>query len=147
MKNIKILLADDDEDDLLFFRHALTDSGIGAELTTVIDGSKLIDYMLNLAEAPAPDVIFLDINMPGIDGKSCLREIRRQEIFLDIPIIILSTSNYPKDMADTYRDGANKYITKALFYKNSVTSMKKLFADDWRDRLVNPSTKTFACIE
>jgi CheY-like chemotaxis protein len=147
MQNIKILLTDDDEDDLLFFRHALNDSGIAADLTAVSDGSKLIDYMLNLSEAPAPDIIFLDINMPGLDGKSCLREIRKQERFSDIPIVILSTSNHPKDIADTYRDGANKYITKTLFYKNSVASMRKLFADDWRDRLVNPSPKTFGCIQ
>jgi CheY-like chemotaxis protein len=147
MKKIKILLADDDEDDLLFFRHAVNDSGIGADLTAVSDGSKLIDYMLNLSEAPAPDIIFLDINMPGIDGKSCLREIRKQERFSDIPIVILTTSNHPKDIADTYRDGANKYFTKTLFYKNSVRSMMNLFADDWRDRLFNPSPKTFDLID
>jgi CheY-like chemotaxis protein len=147
MKNIKILLADDDEDDQLFFRHALSDSGIGADLTMVSDGSKLIDYMLTLAETPPPDIIILDINMPGIDGKSCLREIRKEERFSYIPIVILSTSGHPKDIADTYRDGANKYFTKTSFYKNGVRSMMYLFADDWRDRLFNPSPKTYSLID
>ncbi len=146
MKNIQILLADDDEDDRLFFQHALADSGIGADLTTVSDGAKLLDYMLHNVEVPTPDVIFLDINMPGMDGKSCLREIRRQERFSDIPIVILSTSSHPKDIADTYRDGANKYLSKTLFYQDSMTSMTDFFADDWRNRLFNPSPKTFRLI-
>jgi CheY-like chemotaxis protein len=70
VENIKILLADDDEDDQLFFRQALVDSGLGAELTVLSDGEKLIAYMQNLADARAPDVIFLDLNMPGTDGNT-----------------------------------------------------------------------------
>jgi CheY-like chemotaxis protein len=142
-ENIKILLAEDDEDDQLFFRQALVDSGLGAELTVLSDGEKLIAYMQNLADATAPDVIILDLNMPGTDGKHCLREIRRNEIFSDLPIIILTTSNRQKDIEDAFRDGANRYISKLLFYNSTAKYFKLLFQYDWRNTLINTSPETF----
>ena len=147
MNKIRITLADDDEDDQYFFSQALTDSGIGAQLTTLTDGNQLIDHLLNLNEAPVPDIIFLDLNMPGMDGKSCLREIRRHENLFPIPIIILSTSSRLKDITDTYDAGANKYIAKMLFYSGSVTCLRRLFAGNWRKRLSHPSLKTFCEID
>lgn len=146
-RNIKILLADDDEDDRDFFRHALLDSGIEAELMAVTDGRELIDYLLAVQGSLTPDVIFLDINMPGMDGKACLREIRQQERFLAIPIIMLTTSIRLKDIEETYRDGANKYISKMLFYTDSVQWIIKLFPDDWLEGLINPSREMFAFID
>lgn len=146
-RNIKILLADDDEDDRDFFRHALLDSGVEAELTAVADGRQLIDYLLAVQGPLTPDVIFLDINMPGMDGKACLREIRQQERFLAIPVIMLTTSIRFKDIEETYRDGANKYISKMLFYTDSVQWIIKLFPDDWLEGLINPSWEMFAFID
>jgi CheY-like chemotaxis protein len=146
MENIKILLAEDDEDDQSFFRQALLDSGIGSDLTTVTDGRQLIDLLLDSPERLVPDVIFLDINMPLMDGKSCLREIRRQKSFSMIPVIILSTSIRLKDIEETYRDGANRYISKMLFYSDSVQWITQLFADDWRQDLADPSRQRFAFI-
>jgi len=136
-------MADDDEDDRLFFGQALIDSGIASELTALSDGYKLIAYMQNLVDDRAPDIIFLDLNMPGTDGKFCLREIRRHAIFSHIPIIVLTTSDRTKDVADTFRDGANRYISKLLFYSASVKYFKLLFEYDWRQTLSNPSFDTF----
>jgi CheY-like chemotaxis protein len=139
-------MAEDDEDDQSFFRQALLDSGIGSVLTAVTDGKQLIDLLLNLPETDIPDIIFLDINMPRMDGKTCLREIRRQEKFVRIPVIILSTSTRPKDIEETYEDGANKYISKMFFYGDSVKWTRWLFAEGWRKRLVKPSREGFAHI-
>jgi CheY-like chemotaxis protein len=147
LKKIKITLTEDDEDDLFFFSQALTDSGIEAELTNVTDGIQLIDHLLSFNEAPVPDVVFLDLNMPGMDGKSCLKEIRRHDNLLSIPIIILSTSSRSKDITDTYEYGANKYISKMLFYAGSVTCLTRLFAGDWRQRLSRPTMETFCQID
>jgi CheY-like chemotaxis protein len=124
----------------------LADSGIESELKAVTDGSQLIDHLLNVQDLGTPDVIFLDINMPVMDGKDCLREIRRQEKFSMIPVIILSTSIRPKDIEETYRDGANRYISKLLFYSDSVKWMKSLFVGDWRQGLADPSREGFAFI-
>jgi CheY-like chemotaxis protein len=112
MENIRILMAEDDEDDRSFFRQALLDSNIESELTAVTDGRQLIDYLVDVQDLLAPHVIFLDINMPGMDGKACLREIRRQEKFSTIPVIILSTSTRLKDIEDTYRDGPTGIFPK-----------------------------------
>jgi CheY-like chemotaxis protein len=146
MNNIKILLADDDEDDRLFFQDALVESAINADFASVDSGLELIDILSDGNAALAPDVIFLDINMPGLDGKACLREIRGQSQFAGTFVIMLSTSTYVKDIDETYRDGADMYISKALFYMNSVKWIKKLFLSDWRQELLHPSREKFAFI-
>jgi CheY-like chemotaxis protein len=142
-----MLLAEDDDDDRTFFRHALLQSGIEAELTMVTDGWQLIELLLDQSNTFIPDIIFLDINMPGMDGKSCLREIRRQEKFVDTPVIILSTSTRLSDIDETFRDGANRYFSKMLFYNDSVGSMTQLFEADWRQGLVNPTREGFGFID
>ena len=147
MENIKMLLAEDDEDDRMFFRQALEISDILSELAEVTDGRQVIDFLLDQQNSFTPDIIFLDINMPVMDGKSCLREIRQQEKFAGIPVIILSTSVRLKDIEDTYRNGANRYISKMLFYSDSIKWMTLLFEADWRQRLINPAREGFAFIE
>ena len=147
MENIRMLLAEDDEDDRSFFRQALLESGIGSELTMVTDGWQLIEFLLDQRNTFIPDIIFLDINMPGMDGKSCLREIRRQEKYVVTPVIILSTSTRLRDIEETYRDGANRYFSKMLFYNDSVGWMMRLFEADWRQGLVNPTRDAFGFID
>ena len=144
IRHIRILLADDDADDRFFFRAALSNSAINAELTTVENGQQLIDFLATALNASAPDVIFLDINMPGIDGKACLREIRHQGQFADTPVIVLSTSTRVKDIDETYRDGANMYISKTSFYLDSIRWIEKLFPSDWREGLRHPTREKFA---
>jgi CheY-like chemotaxis protein len=147
MAHIRILLAEDDEDDRFFFRQAVLDSGIEAELTAVADGTQLIDLLLDRPEPLTPDVIFLDLNMPGINGKAALQEIRRQEKLAAVPVIILSTSIRLKDIDDTYRDGANRYISKILFYSDSVKWMTILLGSDWQIGLAIRSRESFAFID
>jgi CheY-like chemotaxis protein len=147
MENIRMLLAEDDDDDRSFFRQALLESGIGSELTMLTDGWQLIEYLLDQRNTFIPDIIFLDINMPGMDGKSCLREIRRQEKYVVTPVIILSTSTRLRDIEETYRDGANRYFSKMLFYDDAVGWMTRLFEADWRQRLVNPTREGFGFVD
>jgi CheY-like chemotaxis protein len=147
MENIRMLLAEDDDDDRSFFRQALLESGIGSELTIVADGWQLIEFLLDQRNTIIPDIIFLDINMPGMDGKSCLREIRRQEKYGVTPVIILSTSTRLSDIEETFRDGANRYFSKMLFYNDGVGCMTRLFEADWRQGLVNPTRETFGFID
>jgi len=92
MQNIKILLTDDNANDREFFRQAMEDSGVCAELIAVEDGRQLLDLLLG--DTFMPDVIFIDLNMPGLDGRGCLKEIRRREKFSSTPVIILSTSTW-----------------------------------------------------
>ena len=138
---IKILYADDDVDDREFFQAALTEAKSDAELTTVEDGDKLMKYLATVGDHP--DIIFLDINMPRKDGKTCLKEIREIEELKKVPIIMFSTSSHPTDIAETFKNGANLYISKSNFYNGQVKIPKKIFALNWQEELLKQDKNRF----
>lgn len=101
----QLLLADDDEDDCLFFKEALNELPIAVQLTTVYDGEQLMQ-LLTQSTAKLPSVLFLDLNMPRKSGFECLSEIKLDDKLKAIPVIILSTS-FEQTMADQlYKNGA-----------------------------------------
>jgi CheY-like chemotaxis protein len=113
MKNVPfhILLADDDESDRFLFREALDELEIDAVVNTVNDGVQLMDH-LTQPEAPLPNLLFIDLNMPRKNGLECLKEIRANERLKDIPVAIYSTSAFEKDVDETFANGASVYIKK-----------------------------------
>jgi CheY-like chemotaxis protein len=143
MSKVQILLADDDEDDRDFFRQALCDANIAAELVTVNDGRQLTDYLSGISHPPPPDIIFLDINMPKKNGKVCLREIRNNDKYNNVPVVIFSTSSYSKDIDETFLDGANIYILKSAFFEDETAMLQKLFSDEWKLNLARRSKERF----
>ena len=108
---LRILLADDDKDDRFFFKTVLNDIPIETHLTTVFDGEQLIDY-LSKNSKNLPDVLFLDLNMPRKNGHECLVEIKLNEKFKQLPIIIYSTSLDEMIAEGLYKNGAYHYIRK-----------------------------------
>lgn len=107
----KLLLADDDLDDCLFFEEALEDLCLSTTLVTVNDGVQLMDF-LNCESTDLPDALFLDLNMPRKSGFECLSEIKINQALKEIPIVIFSTS-LDKDVVNKlYDKGANYYIRK-----------------------------------
>jgi CheY-like chemotaxis protein len=110
-KPIRILLADDDQDDCTFFEQALKELSINATLTIVSDGEELMQLLTN-ESVPPPDVLFLDINMPRKTGTESLSEIKHHERLINLPVVILSTSNNPDKIAHHFKIGANVYIHK-----------------------------------
>ena len=111
LKPLKILLADDDKDDRLFFSMALEALTIPTKLATVVDGEKLMDYLSDNAEQ-LPDVIFLDINMPRKNGIECLSEIKQNKKLKDLPMIMFSTSNSRDKIGMVFKNRADVYIHK-----------------------------------
>ena len=108
---INILLADDDEDDCLFFKDALNGLTLAASLTTVHDGDQLMQHLETVA-ANLPDALFLDLNMPRKNGFECLTELKNNSTFKNLPVIIISTS-YDEEKANLlYKEGAHYYICK-----------------------------------
>jgi CheY-like chemotaxis protein len=89
-KQLVLLLADDDEDDCLFFKQALQSLSITSLLITVRDGEQLM-HLLTTSTAALPSVLFLDLNMPRKSGFECLAEIKRNPHLNRIPVIVLST--------------------------------------------------------
>lgn len=108
---IKLVLADDDEDDCLLFKEALTEIPILTNLSIVNDGEKLIQ-LLKVITDQIPAVLFLDLNMPRKNGFECLTEIRQNEKYKTVPVIVYSTS-FDKEMVEQlYACGAQYYIRK-----------------------------------
>lgn len=95
---LQLLLADDDEDDCLFFKEALEELPVATHLTTVYDGEQLMQW-LTTNTGPLPQALFLDLNMPRKGGCECLVEIKADQRLQQIPVIILSTS-FVKEVAD-----------------------------------------------
>tara|TARA_R110002051_G_scaffold324970_1_gene424876 strand:+ start:46101 stop:46547 length:447 start_codon:yes stop_codon:yes gene_type:complete len=114
--NYIIYLADDDEDDRQFFEEITEEMVEDIRLQTFENGIDLLKSLLR-SDLKKPDFIFLDLNMPLMDGEECLSEIRALETLRDIPIVIYSTSiDFSK--AERFRDaGANLYLKKPNTYK------------------------------
>ena len=121
---INVVLADDDEDDRLFFSEAFDELKINTKVSTFNDGVYLMDYF-NSEDAILPQVLFLDLNMPRKSGLECLKELRADEKFKDVAIAIYSTSSSEEDVENTFVLGANIYIKKPSDFK----SLKKVLSD------------------
>lgn len=116
-KPINILLAEDDSDDCLFFKKALTQIELNTNLVAVHDGEQLMKLLVNKNDVLS-DVLFLDLNMPRKNGFECLSEIKSIANLNKLPVIVLSTS-FEKSVVNTlYESGANYLIKKpAVFSK------------------------------
>ena len=134
MEKVNILLVDDDEEDRLLFSLAIKKTGIESSLTEIESCDELIRH-LGECNSRLPDIIFLDINMPLKDGKLCLKEIRKDQKFHNIPVIMYSTSDHPNDVEETFREGANLYTVKAVSFSDQVDILKKIFEGNWKKKL------------
>jgi CheY-like chemotaxis protein len=107
----KLLLADDDMDDRLFFQDAVEDLFSTTTLSTVSDGVELMEFLTKNIDQ-LPDVLFLDLNMPRKSGSECLLEIKSTESLKFLPVVIFSTSMDIDMVNKLYEMGANYYIRK-----------------------------------
>lgn len=121
---INICLADDDQDDRLFFTEAFDELKIKTKVNTFNDGVQLMNY-LNDDNSVLPNVLFLDLNMPKKNGVECLLEIKKNKKFNDIAIAIYSTSSSEEHIEETFINGANIYIKKPSDFE----SLKKILAE------------------
>lgn len=121
---IHITLADDDEDDRLFFTDAFNEIKVNTKVNTFNDGVELMDY-LNNENTLLPHVLFLDLNMPRKNGIECLLEIKQNPRFKDIAIAIYSTSSSEDHIEETFVNGANIYIKKP----NDFNTLKKVLSE------------------
>jgi len=126
-----VLIAEDDEEDLLLIQEALEESGNTGDVRSVKDGADLMDYLHrqgSYLEAPPsrPVLILLDLRMPRKDGFEALREIREDPDLRLIPVVILSTSRLEEDIQRGYELGANSYIAKPETFEGLVAAMRIL---------------------
>ena len=139
---VKIILAEDDQDDQELFMEALNATKVNSEVITVENGEELINTLKDPAE-PKPDIVFIDINMPVKGGKEALAEIKSDQELKEIPAVMLSTSNHPKDIEETFDKGANLYIQKPSSFTGFILILKKVFILHWTKSLLNPVKNIF----
>ncbi len=127
---ITILMADDDEEDCELTRDALQDSRLANQMRFVGDGQELLDYLRRQGrysgsdDAPRPGIILLDLNMPKLDGREALAEIKSDESLRRIPVVILTTSSDEADVLRSYNLGVNSFITKPVTFEGLVEVMR-----------------------
>ena len=122
---LNVLLADDDIDDCLFFKQALTELKLDTRLTTVHDGEQLMN-IITQDEALIPYIIFLDLNMPRKNGFECLTEIKHNPL-LKTTIVIFSTSFEQEVVNRLYDNGANYFVRKPVEFSQFKKIIKQTF--------------------
>lgn len=131
-KPITILIADDDADDRLMIRDALEENRLANDVKFVENGEELMDYLLRRgkyksgAQSPRPGLILLDLNMPKMDGREALKEIKNDKNLRGIPVVVLTTSKAEEDIYRTYHLGVNSFITKPVTFDSLVTITRDL---------------------
>lgn len=130
---LKIVLADDDADDRLFFEEAFEELKIKSIVSTFNDGDVLMDF-LNKEESNLPDLLFLDLNMPRKSGMECLEEIKANPKFNSIAIAIYSTSASDEDVEKTFIKGADIYIKKPNDFEILKNVLSEVVTINWQYR-------------
>lgn len=120
---MRIVLVDDDEDDRQFFIDALKELDMNTSLQVFQNGQDVLDF-LSKENVERPDLVFLDLNMPVMNGFQCLREIRKKSALKELVVAIYSTSSSEKDVEETFVHGANIYINKP----NKFDELKKILS-------------------
>ncbi len=131
MATLEIFLVEDNDADIELTKMALEDCGLDHNLNIVKDGEEAIKYLKGEGEYEGrvlPELILLDLNLPKVSGKEVLTIIKKSPGIKDIPVIILSTSNSPSDVSDSYKLYANCYIVKPHDYSHFVKTMKQIEA-------------------
>jgi CheY-like chemotaxis protein len=134
-----ILLAEDDADDLEIFKSALDELGLKYELRCAENG----DMLLVLLEERIPYILFLDIQMPCKDGIACIREIRQDRRYDSLPVIMYTSFFRDIYVKESFRTGANYFVTKPNNFAELVAKLRKIFAIDWRNYLHYPTYDDF----
>ena len=124
-----VMLAEDDEEDVLLFNTVLSELDKDIIVKVATNGNFLMTF-LNQA-FPLPEMIFLDLNMPHKNGFECLTEIRGNEKWNSIKIVILSTSSQPQQIEAAYKGGADLYLAKPVSYTQFKNVLEKCLNLDW----------------
>ena len=125
-----VLLADDDSDDCYFFKEALKEFPQPTNLVVVNDGEQLMQLLNEVNELPG--VLFLDLNMPRMNGVQFLTQIKKNRKLSVVPTIIYTTSGRPEDREETQRLGAAHFLTKGASFKNICEAISFIVDNKWK---------------
>jgi len=126
---IEVLLVEDDPGDVLMTQEAFEEHKVRNNLAVVNDGSEAIAYMRRegqYADAPRPDLVLLDLNLPRRDGREVLAEIKNDPDLRQIPVVVLTTSQADEDIVRSYQLHANAYVTKPVDFERFITVVRQI---------------------
>jgi two-component system, chemotaxis family, response regulator Rcp1 len=124
-----ILLAEDNEDDVIMTERALRIGKVKNPVYIVRDGEEAVDYLQKkgkYADAATPGIILLDLHMPKLDGFEVLSIIKKDEQLRSIPVVVLTTSDREKDVEEAYKLGCNSYIVKPVAFESFIATISKI---------------------
>lgn len=131
MHPLAILLVEDDPADQKLIKMSLREQKVANDVHAVASGEEGFDFLHRTGEyatAPRPDLILLDLNMPGMGGKEFLRRLKLEEDLKQIPVIILTTSDSERDIIDSYKLQASGYVHKPVSLDEFKQVMQKIEA-------------------
>jgi len=132
-RSFQILLVEDDPADAFLVRTAIREAKVLCDLHHVADGDKAMAFLHrdgDMGDVPRPDLILLDLNMPGRNGHQVLAEVKSNPDLRDIPVVVLTTSDAASDVRACYAAGANSYVTKPVDLDGFLKAMRSI-EDYW----------------
>jgi len=126
---IEVLLVEDDPGDVLLIREAFEDNKVANRLHVVADGVEALEFMRQTgayADAPRPDLVLLDLNLPRKDGREVLAEVKDDERLRTIPVVVLTTSQAEEDVLRSYDLHANAYVTKPVDFDRFIGVVRQI---------------------
>lgn len=129
VRPIEVLLVEDDPGDVLMTREAFQDYKVANHLTVVSNGEDALHVLRKegaFADAPSPELVLLDLNLPRRDGREVLREIKSDPQLRRIPVVILTTSDAEEDVLSSYDLHANAYVRKPVDFEQFVKAVRSI---------------------
>ncbi|MFI6391222.1 response regulator [Nonomuraea sp. NPDC050547] len=126
---IEVLLVEDDQGDILLTREAFELNKVKNRLHVVNDGEQALAFLRReegYADAPRPDLVLLDLNLPRMDGMEVLQEVKADATLRSIPVVILTTSEAEEDIIRSYQLHANAYVTKPVDFDQFIRVVRQI---------------------
>jgi CheY-like chemotaxis protein len=126
---IHVLLVEDDPGDVLMTREAFEENKVANNLSVVSDGEAAMAFLRKqgeYADAPTPDLVLLDLNLPRMDGREVLAAMKGDEELRRIPVVVLTTSEAEEDVLRSYSLHANAYVTKPVDFERFIQVVRKI---------------------
>ena len=138
-----LLIAEDSDEDFEVLELLMQQMKVQNPIHRCTNGDKVLDFIYqegkcgNRRAVPLPSVILLDLNLPGIDGREVLEQLKSDRSFKDIPIVIFTTSSNPKDIKFCYQNGANGYLIKPVDI-DELERIVRAFVEYWLQANISP---------